>query len=83
MRHLLADVRELIEQLELAPLTLVGHDWGGIVSWAFSLKYPEMLERLVIIDGAPPFTWNRDLRRAPSSARRSTTCSSSQALTRA
>ena len=65
MRYLLADVRELIEQLDVAPLTLVGHDWGGIVSWAFALKYPEMLERLVIIDGAPPFTWNRDLRESP------------------
>ncbi len=65
MRHLLADVRELIEQLELTDLTLVGHDWGGIVSWAFALKYPEMLERLVVIDAPPPFTWNRDLRESP------------------
>jgi pimeloyl-ACP methyl ester carboxylesterase len=65
MRHLLADARQLVERLELAPLTLVGHDWGGIVAWAFSLKYPEMLEQLVIIDGPPPFTWNRDLRESP------------------
>jgi pimeloyl-ACP methyl ester carboxylesterase len=65
MRHLLADVRGLVEELDLAPLTLVGHDWGGIVAWAFALKYPEMLERLVIIDGPPPFTWNRDLRESP------------------
>ena len=65
MRHLLADVVGLVEALDLAPLTLVGHDWGGIVSWAFALKYPELLERLVIIDGPPPFTWNRDLRESP------------------
>lgn len=65
MRHLLADARELIEQLGIAPLTLVGHDWGGIVAWAFALKYPELLERLVVIDGPPPFTWNRDLRESP------------------
>ncbi len=65
MRYLLADIRGLVEQLELAPLTLVGHDWGGIVSWAFALKYPELLEKLVIIDGPPPFTWNRDLRESP------------------
>jgi pimeloyl-ACP methyl ester carboxylesterase len=43
----------------------VGHDWGGIVSWAFALKHPDLLERLVIIDGPPPFTWNRDLRESP------------------
>jgi pimeloyl-ACP methyl ester carboxylesterase len=65
MRHLLGDVRGFVESLDLAPLTRVGHDWGGIVAWAFALKYPEMLERLVIIDGPPPFTWNRDLRESP------------------
>jgi epoxide hydrolase 4 len=65
MRHLLTDLRGLVEELGVAPLTLVGHDWGGIVSWAFALKHPELLERLVIIDGPPPFTWNRDLRESP------------------
>src|SRR5829696_3406366 len=65
MRHLLADLLGLVEALDLAPLTLVGHDWGGIASWAFALKHPEMLERLVAIDGPPPFTWNRDLRESP------------------
>ena len=65
MRHLLADARGLVEDLGVAPLTLVGHDWGGIIAWAFALKYPEMLKRLVIIDSPPPFTWNRDLRESP------------------
>jgi epoxide hydrolase 4 len=65
MRHLLGDVRGFVDGLDLAPLTLVGHDWGGIVAWAFALKYPDLLERLVIIDGPPPFTWNRDLRESP------------------
>ena len=65
MRNLLADLKGLVEQLGIAPFTLVGHDWGGIVSWAFALKHPELLERLVIIDSPPPFTWNRDLRESP------------------
>jgi epoxide hydrolase 4 len=65
MRHLLGDITGLVEELGIAPFTLVGHDWGGIVSWAFALKYPELLERLVIIDAPPPFTWNRDLRQSP------------------
>jgi pimeloyl-ACP methyl ester carboxylesterase len=65
MRHLLGDIEGLVGKLDLAPLTLVGHDWGGIVSWAFALKYPELLERLVIIDAPPSFTWNRDLRQSP------------------
>jgi pimeloyl-ACP methyl ester carboxylesterase len=65
MRHVLGDIRGLVEELGIAPLTLVGHDWGGIASWTFALKYPELLERLVIIDAPPPFTWNRDLRESP------------------
>ena len=65
MRNLLGDLRGLVEELGIAPFTLVGHDWGGIVSWAFALKHPEMLERFVIIDSPPPFTWNRDLRESP------------------
>ncbi len=65
MRHLLGDLKGLVEELDLAPFTLVGHDWGGIISWAFALKYPDLLERFVIIDSPPPFTWNRDLRESP------------------
>jgi pimeloyl-ACP methyl ester carboxylesterase len=65
MRHLLGDLKALVEELGIAPFTLVGHDWGGIVSWAFALKYPELLERFVILDSPPPFTWNRDLRESP------------------
>ena len=65
MRHLLGDIRNLVEELGIAPLTLVGHDWGGIVAWAFALKHPDQLEGLVIIDAPPPFTWNRDLRESP------------------
>lgn len=65
MRHLLGDIEGLVGKLDLAQFTLVGHDWGGIVSWAFALKHPELLERLVIIDAPSPFTWNRDLRESP------------------
>lgn len=65
MRELLGDITNLVDELDLAPFTLVGHDWGGIVSWAFALKYPELLERFVILDSPPPFTWNRDLRESP------------------
>ena len=65
MRNMLGDIKGLVEELGIAPFTLVGHDWGGIVSWAFALKYPELLEHFVIIDSPPPFTWNRDLRESP------------------
>lgn len=65
MRNLLGDVRALVDELGGKPFTLVGHDWGGIVAWAFAIKHPELLERLVIIDAPPPFTWGRELERTP------------------
>jgi len=65
MRHLLADVDGLVEHLGGAPFTLTGHDWGGIVSWAFACRGHPALERLVILDGPPPWTWGRELERSP------------------
>jgi epoxide hydrolase 4 len=64
MRHLIADVHGLVARLGADRFTLVGHDWGGIVSWAFAIKHPELLERLVILDAPPPFTWGRELERS-------------------
>ena len=64
MRHLLADVDGLVEELGFERFTLVGHDWGGIVSWAFACRGHPALERLVILDAPPPFTWGRELERS-------------------
>jgi pimeloyl-ACP methyl ester carboxylesterase len=66
MRHLVEDVRAFaVEYLGVERFVLVGHDWGGIVSWAFAARHPELLDRLVILDAPPPFTWGRELERNP------------------
>lgn len=65
MRHLMADVDGLLEHLGAEAFTLVGHDWGGIVAWAFACRGHPGLERLVILDGPPPWTWGRELERSP------------------
>lgn len=36
------------------PYALVGHDWGGALSWAFAQTNPVNLEKLVVI-AAPPY----------------------------
>jgi epoxide hydrolase 4 len=61
MRHLVADVLGLADHFGARRFTLVGHDWGGIVAWALAAAHPQRLDRLVIIDGPPPFTWGREL----------------------
>ncbi len=44
---------------------LVGHDWGGVVAWAFAAQHPEMLERLVIINAPHPTVFARLLASDP------------------
>lgn len=49
-RTVAADIKILIEQLGFEKITLVGHDVGGWVSYAFANEYPEVVERLAILD---------------------------------
>lgn len=48
--------------------TLVAHDWGGAVAWAFALKHPALLERLVIINAVHPAAFQREIARNPDQA---------------
>lgn len=34
--------------------SLVGHDWGGALSWAYAQKYPDKLDKVIVLN-APPF----------------------------
>jgi pimeloyl-ACP methyl ester carboxylesterase len=65
MPHLVEDVRALAERLGAARFTLVGHDWGGAVAWAFALRHPEWLERLVVVNAPHPAVFRRELRENP------------------
>ena len=55
------ELRLLLDALQIAPAVLVGHDWGGLLAWAVAARYPEAVERLVLIDG--PFLLPRNLLR--------------------
>ncbi|GAA4587278.1 alpha/beta hydrolase [Planotetraspora phitsanulokensis] len=46
-------VRELIQAFELTDVTLVGHDAGGMVAYAFLRQYPE-IARVVIMNTVIP-----------------------------
>ena len=47
---LVEDIKGLIESLSLGKVFLAGHDWGGVVAWAFAEKYPELLQKLAILN---------------------------------
>jgi epoxide hydrolase 4 len=60
--HVIADLRALAAHLGHERFTLVGHDWGGAIAWAFALTHPELLERLVIVNAPHPAIFERELR---------------------
>jgi len=48
-----ADLEALIDHLNLKRgITLVLHDWGGIIGMAYAVRYPERVGRLVIMNSA-------------------------------
>jgi len=47
------DVYDTITALGLGPVALVGHSMGGKAAMLTALRYPEAVERLVVVDVAP------------------------------
>lgn len=54
MEGFVYDLAELIEQQQLAPLTLVGHSLGGNICLRFTGVYPDKVRKLVAIEGLGP-----------------------------
>jgi haloalkane dehalogenase len=53
LRRRVADLEALLEHLELRDnLTLVLHDWGGMIGMALAHRHPEGIKRLVILNTA-------------------------------
>ncbi|GAG08490.1 unnamed protein product, partial [marine sediment metagenome] len=55
------DVTQLVEALQLPPLTVIGHSLGGSVALQFTGTYPQCVSKLVAIEGLgpPPDTLER------------------------
>lgn len=47
------DAAALIAERGLAPATVVGHSWGGLVALALAIKHPELVGTLVLME--PPY----------------------------
>lgn len=63
--NLVEDVRALASHLGAKKFVLVAHDWGGAVAWAYALKYPDTLEKLVIVNAPHPGVFFRLLSHDP------------------
>jgi pimeloyl-ACP methyl ester carboxylesterase len=48
------DIARLLDQLQLFPITIIGHSLGGAIACQYSGIYPERVQRLVAIEGLGP-----------------------------
>lgn len=46
-------------------IILVAHDWGGAIAWPIAAFYPQLIERLVILNAAHPSTFTREMMHNP------------------
>jgi len=50
LSQLVEDVAALVKATGRPKAHIVGHDWGGIVAWAFAGERPDLVDRLVILN---------------------------------
>jgi pimeloyl-ACP methyl ester carboxylesterase len=65
--HILGDdVAALIRALGESKAHVVGHDWGGLIAWETAFAHPEVVDRLITVNGPPahipPRGWGARLR---------------------
>lgn len=59
---LIQDIEGLIKGLGQERATIIGHDWGGVLAWSFAIRYPQMTDRLIIMNAPHPAVMMRELR---------------------
>jgi pimeloyl-ACP methyl ester carboxylesterase len=48
--QLARDLLALLDALGLERVRLVGHDWGGVVSWLVACRHPDRIHRLMLVN---------------------------------
>ena len=65
VKHLINDLRALAQHLGHQKIILVAHDWGGAVAWSAAMRYPQWVEKLIIINSPHPAVFARELLNNP------------------
>ena len=60
--ELVADVAALVDAAGARSVTLIGHDWGGMVAWLFALRAVRKLEGLVVMNLPHPTRFRQALK---------------------
>jgi len=59
-QHIVEDLRALVEEyFGRKKFILVGHDWGGVIAFPFANLYPNLVEKLIIINAPHPNIFGR------------------------
>ena len=58
---LIADLFALADALGVGRFALVGHDWGGAIAWAATLRGDPRIERLAIVNSPHPWIFQKSL----------------------
>ncbi|XP_078264335.1 epoxide hydrolase 4 isoform X2 [Rhinoraja longicauda] len=63
---LITDIKEIVDSLGYKKCVLIGHDWGGLIAWCFAIYYPEMLNKIIILNCPHPAVFCDYVMRHPS-----------------
>ena len=62
MEELIRDIEGVIKGLGYESCVLVAHDWGGAIAWSFAYAYPQMVERLIVLNIPHPAKFEAGIR---------------------
>jgi pimeloyl-ACP methyl ester carboxylesterase len=65
MEKLVGDLNAVVEHFKAPKAVIVGHDWGGMVAWTYALRFPDKVDRLVILNLPHPQGLSRELANNP------------------
>ncbi len=65
------DIVELIQSTGKSKATVVAHDWGGGIAWELGIHYPELLDKLIILNSPHPSIMKKHLLTNPKQRKRS------------
>lgn len=71
VEHLVNDVLAMADALGAAQFHLVGHDWGGQVSWLTTARHPDRIETLTVLSRPHPAAFSRAMKEDAAQAERS------------
>lgn len=71
MKLLVSDVIAVIKAFKKDKAIIIGHDWGGMVSWQLALNAPQFVDKLIILNLPHPRGLGRELATNPNQQKNS------------